>query len=223
MDEDEKQHVLDLEADLVDLNDSLDSVNKILAGTKLAAEERADKEKLKANFERRIAAKKVQIAKMNAIIKRRSLSEEDADADASTLGANSYTLHPSRIILKARTLAEFLKDHSHYGEDEASPPWKTAEELLALTYKYFKINDPELEALTLKQIFEQNLQDKVLIAHPMRIIHRIKNLNAQDPDEAARARLLIFGDRDFKTPVIEAASSNASAGDMALTHLNNDL
>ena len=111
---------------------------------------------------------------------------------------------------------------SSYGEDEASPPWKTAEELLALTYKYFKINDPELEALTLKQIFEQNLQDKVLIAHPMRIIHRIKNLNVQDPDEAARARLLIFGDRNFKTPVIEAASSNASAGDMTLTHLNND-
>ena len=95
MDEDEKQLVIDLEADLVDLNDNLDSFNKIPAGTKLAEEERADKEKLKANFERRIAAK-------------------------------------------------------------------------------------------------------------------------------ARARLLIFGDRNFKTPVIEAASSNASAGDMALTHLNND-
>ena len=48
MDEDEKQHVIDLEADIVDLNDNLDSVNEILAGTKLAAEERADKEKLKA-------------------------------------------------------------------------------------------------------------------------------------------------------------------------------
>ena len=116
--------------------------------------------------------------------------------------------------MKHRTLAKFLKKHSSYGEDEASPPWKTAEELLALTNKLFKINDPELEALTFKQICDQNLQDKVLIAHPMRIIHRIKNLNAQDPDEAARARLLIFGDRNFKTPVIEAASSNASAGDI---------
>ena len=188
MEEDEKQLVLDLEADLVDLNDNLDSVKKILAGTKLAAEERADKEKLKANFERRIAAKTVQIAKMNAIIKRRSSTDEDADPDASTLGANLYTIHSSRIILKDRTLEKFLKDHSSYGEDEASHPWKTAEELLALTNKLFKINDPELEALTLKQIFDQNLQDKVLIAHPMRIIHRIKNLNAQDPDEAARAR-----------------------------------
>ena len=95
MDEDEKQHVIDLEADLVDLNDNLDSVNKILAGTKLAAEERADKEKLKANFERRIAAKAVHIAKMNAIIKRRSSTDEDADPDASTLGANLYTIHSS--------------------------------------------------------------------------------------------------------------------------------
>ena len=125
--EEEAAGELDLEADLVDLNDNLDSVKKILAGTKLAAEERADKEKLKANFERRIAAKTVHIAKMNDIIKRRSSPDEDADADASTLGANSYTLHPSRILLKERTLAKFLKDHSSYGEDEASPPWKTAE------------------------------------------------------------------------------------------------
>ena len=87
MDEDEKQYILDLEADLADLKDKLDSVNKILADTKLAAEERADKEKLKANFERRIAAKTVQIARMNAIMKRRSSTDEDADADASTLGA----------------------------------------------------------------------------------------------------------------------------------------
>ena len=37
------------------------------------------------------------------------------------LGANLYTLHPSRILLKERTLAKFLKDHSSYGGDDVSP------------------------------------------------------------------------------------------------------
>ena len=52
MDEDEKQHLLDLK-------DRLDSVNKILASEKLTKEERAEHEQAKANFDRRIASKAV--------------------------------------------------------------------------------------------------------------------------------------------------------------------
>ena len=59
MDEDDEQHLLDLEADLADLKDRLDSVNKILASEKLTEEERAEHEQAKANFDRRIASKAV--------------------------------------------------------------------------------------------------------------------------------------------------------------------
>jgi hypothetical protein len=71
-----------------------------------------------------------------------------------------------------------LNDFASYGEDGDSPPRKAAVELLALTSKYFTINDPAHEVLSVKEICDLNLQDKVLIAHPMRIIHRIKDLNA---------------------------------------------
>ena len=224
----EQEHLHHLQLDLNDLDEKLSRLKK--RQEKGPSEEaRKDNERIISETEARIAAKKLEMAKIRAV-KNMAEGDEDSNAPTDAGSAGPPQLHHSREILKHCTVRQFFARFHEHENGVGTPPYNAAQTLLSLTQQCLKINDEFVESpppdgiapLTIKMVYDKKLEDSIQLAHPMRLIFCLGTFDSSDEQEVTNARTLIFGDGDFLNPVIEAGSSNASKGDHSKTHLQND-
>ena len=100
----QQERINHLQLDLNDLDEKLAKLKK-RSKAKLSEEERGDNDRILAETEARIAAKKLEMAEIHAVMNKAD-GDEDSKAPTDAGSAGPYTLHHSREVLKFCTVRQ---------------------------------------------------------------------------------------------------------------------